>query len=96
MLHPHPFASENDLNDNMTKSMKQQMKIASIGVNKSTTKNKLKTSSNQNINAMVDPNGKAFYWVQTLYYRVYLLDTQTNILPLSRVLSSEFQYANEF
>ena len=52
----YPFASENDLND-MTKSMKQQMKIASIGANKSTAKNKLKTSSNQNINAMVDPNG---------------------------------------
>ena len=54
----YPFSSESDLNENMTKSMKQQMKIASIGVNKSTTKNKLKTSSNQNINAMVDPNGR--------------------------------------
>ena len=53
----YPFSSESDLNENMTKSMKQQMKIASIGVNKSNTKNKLKTSSNQNINAMVDPGG---------------------------------------
>lgn len=52
----YPF-NENDLNDNMTKSMKQQMKIASIGVNKS-NKNKFKTNSNQNINTMVDPNGK--------------------------------------
>lgn len=54
----YPFGGENELNENMTKSMKQQMKIASIGVNKSNTKNKLKTSSNQNINAMVDPNGE--------------------------------------
>lgn len=51
----YPYTSESELND-VSKSVKQQMKIASIGGNKS-SKNKFKTSSNQNLNAMVDPNG---------------------------------------
>ena len=55
----YPYNSDNDLNDNMTKSMKQQIKIASIGVNKS-VKNKFKTNSNQNINTIIDPNGLYF------------------------------------
>lgn len=61
----YPY-NENDLNDNLNKSIEQQMKIASIGVNKS-IKNKFKTNSNQNINSLVDPNGKLSFKIIILF-----------------------------